>query len=332
MYWESLTSFRLLMRRSKRYWALLLPWLVSACSTAPPLSIPLEISYQRKLEVPFFAQQDYHCGPAALAETAVYQGVKTSPDDLVNKVFVPGREGAFTVEMRAAARRLGLMPFYLRGGLPALLSEVDAGNPVLVLQNLGLSWWPTWHYAVVVGYDRADRSLLLHSGSQAYYRVAMTTFLQTWQRANYWAIVPVSDQRVPATAQLNDFLRASLEFEETGDIARAIDFYRRAERHWPMAKPALLALANAHLSNNDPVASMAVYRKALQTDPQDPMLWNNYAFALLKAECRAAAMNAVSRALLYSDNMPRYQQSADEIRQALQRPRKEPLAVTCPSF
>ncbi|QQD18167.1 PA2778 family cysteine peptidase [Spongiibacter nanhainus] len=320
------------MRPTNRCLALLLPVLLAACSSAPRPSIPLDLHYQRKLDVPFFAQQTYHCGPAALAETAVYRGVDTHPDSLADKVFVPGRKGAFTVEMRAASRRLGLMPFYLRGGLPALLTEVDAGNPVLVLQNLGLSWWPTWHYAVVVGYDRADRSLLLHSGTRAYYRVAMTTFLETWQRANYWAIVPVSAQQVPATADLNTYLRAALEFEQTGELARAIDFYRRAEINWPMAKPALLALANAHLANDDPVASMAVYRKALQTDPQDPMLWNNYAFALLRAECGAAAMNAVSRALLYADGDPRYQQSASEIREAMQQRRKQPLSVSCPSF
>ena len=27
---------------------------------------------------------------------------------------------------------------------------------LLVLQNLGLSWLPRWHYAVVVGYDLAE--------------------------------------------------------------------------------------------------------------------------------------------------------------------------------
>jgi hypothetical protein len=32
------------------------------------------------------------------------------------------------------------------------VDQLEAGRPVLVLQNLALKLWPQWHYAVVVGY------------------------------------------------------------------------------------------------------------------------------------------------------------------------------------
>jgi hypothetical protein len=55
--------------------------------------------------------------------------------------------------MIGAARRHGRLA-YLITGPDSMFEEVAAGHPVIVLQNLGLSWYPVWHYAVVVGYDQ----------------------------------------------------------------------------------------------------------------------------------------------------------------------------------
>ncbi len=81
-----------------------------------------------------------------------------------DEVFIPGREGSLQLEMVAAARRHGMLVYPLQGGLESVLEEVAAGNPVLVLQNQAFSWWPRWHFAVVVGFDRERRELVLRSG------------------------------------------------------------------------------------------------------------------------------------------------------------------------
>ena len=47
--------------------------------------------------VPFFAQEDYQCGPAALATSLAHFKVAVTPDDLVDKVYLPARQGSLRV-------------------------------------------------------------------------------------------------------------------------------------------------------------------------------------------------------------------------------------------
>jgi len=120
--------------------ALALLTLLGACAStapAPPRGAASELS-----AVPFFPQTEYQCGPAALATVLVHSGVTTRPETLTPQIYLPGRKGSLQLELLAAARRAGRIPFTLTGGPDALLAELAAGNPVLVLQNLGLRSLP----------------------------------------------------------------------------------------------------------------------------------------------------------------------------------------------
>ena len=64
-------------------------------------------------EVPFFPQDDYQCGPAALATVMSAAGVKVTPEELVPEVYLPERKGSLQVEMLAAPRRHGLVSYQL---------------------------------------------------------------------------------------------------------------------------------------------------------------------------------------------------------------------------
>jgi len=71
--------------------------------------------------------------------------------------------------MIAAARRNGFVAIELAPNLSDLLAEIAAGNPVVVLQNLALDWYPAWHYAVAIGYDlKASASLCARARSGAF--------------------------------------------------------------------------------------------------------------------------------------------------------------------
>ncbi|MEZ5628642.1 MAG: hypothetical protein R3E34_14145 [Rhodocyclaceae bacterium] len=48
--------------------------------------------------------------------------------------------------------------------LEAVMRETHLGNPVVVLQNLGLSWSPALLYAVVIGYDLDAAHFVLRAG------------------------------------------------------------------------------------------------------------------------------------------------------------------------
>src|SRR5262249_34976020 len=97
---------------------------------------------------PLFPQDDYQCGPPALAVVLANAGVKATPQELVPQVSLPARQGSLQVEMLAAARRNGLVSYTLAPSYEALLRELAAGTPVILLQNLGL--FEGWHYAVAI--------------------------------------------------------------------------------------------------------------------------------------------------------------------------------------
>lgn len=141
------------------------------------------------VDVPFYPQEDYQCGPAALATVLVHRGVTTSPEALVPKVYLPERRGGLKLELVAAARQSGMLVYPLQPSLDALLAQVAAGNPVLVMQNLGLDWYPQWHFAVVVGYDRAKDELVLRSATTRRWVTDLRSFDRTWARAERWAVV-----------------------------------------------------------------------------------------------------------------------------------------------
>lgn len=78
---------------------LLVACLFSAgCATsqlaALPSQLPATVPARSELTaVPFHPQEDYQCGPAALATTLMYSGVVTSPAALVPQVYLPARIG-----------------------------------------------------------------------------------------------------------------------------------------------------------------------------------------------------------------------------------------------
>jgi len=130
-------------------------------------------------ETPFYPQTQHQCGPAALATVLQYKGVEASPEKLSSQVYIPGRKGSLQVEMTAAARRHGMFPYQLEPSLTDLLTEIEAGNPVLVLQNLGFEWYPNWHYAVVVGYDIENQEIILRSGTTRRWVTSFEAFERT---------------------------------------------------------------------------------------------------------------------------------------------------------
>ena len=124
-------------------------------AAAPVQGLPRQA---RLPDVPFHPQEDYQCGPAALAMALGAVGRARTPESLTAEVYLPARQGTLQAEMLALPRREGLLSIPMPATIAALLRAVADGYAVVVFQNLGLSIMPVWHYAVIVGYDLdADR-------------------------------------------------------------------------------------------------------------------------------------------------------------------------------
>ena len=214
---------------------------VSALVAQPPAGLPTAAGIA---SVPFHPQEDYQCGPAALATVLQHAGNEATPASLVPQVYVPARKGSLQAEMLAATRRQGLVAYELAPRLEALLRELAAGTPVLVLQNLALDWAPRWHYAVAIGYDLRERSLVLRSGVTRRLAMRLDTFEHTWARSGHWAMLALSPERVPETAMELPYLNAVAALERVAPAA-ARRGYEAALARWPDSVTAALGLGNA---------------------------------------------------------------------------------------
>lgn len=275
---------------------------LGGCATAPQMAAlerawPTAWPDQVLLStVPFFAQDDHLCGPASLAMVAQAAGREVSPAQLTQQVYLPGRQGALQVEMLAATRRMGLVPYLLAPELRVLLAEVAAGEPVLVLQNLGLSFSPLWHYAVVIGYDRATQDLILHSGTTARQRMPVSTFEQTWARGGNWAVRVSPPAQLPATAQPEPWARAVAALERV-DAPAAYAAWAAALQRWPDDRSALLGLGNAAYAMGQRERAAQAFDAATQAQPDFADAWHNLAQVRLELGQLPAAQAAADRAV-----------------------------------
>lgn len=259
---------------------------------------PADLPAQALLtEVPFFPQDDYECGPAALAMLLQSAGVAVTPADLKPQVFLPGRRGSLQIELLVAARRHGVPAYRLAPTLDALLHEVAAGHPVLVFQNLSLPIYPIWHYAVVIGFDRQRQVLLLNSGVTRQQEISLFTFERTWVRGDSWAMLALPAATLPATAEALPMAEAIAALERV-DAAAARKAYRAALQRWPTQPVLLLGAGNAAYASGDLAGAAAAYRHAVTVQPDAADAWNNLAQVLMeqgnRVEARAAAEHAVA--------------------------------------
>jgi hypothetical protein len=245
---------------------------------SPPGLLPRHVELTR---VPFFAQEDFQCGPAALAMTLSAAGMVTTPDELEPEVYLPGRKGSLQVEMLAASRRHGAVAYQLAPQLNDVLSEVAAGTPVVVLQNLALSWYPVWHYAVVIGYDLEQREILLRSGREQRQVLPFATFEHTWARSDHWAMTATPPERIPQSAEAIRYIFAISALEKTGYPERAHIAYESALKRWPKNLEAQIGAGNTAYSMKAMPQAESAFRQAVQDHPDSVAALNNLAQTLI---------------------------------------------------
>lgn len=248
-------------------------------------------------EVPFYPQTAFQCGPAALATTLSWSGVSIAPETLTSQVYLPAREGSLQAELLGATRRNGRVPYVLEPRLDALLRELAAGRPVIVLQNLAFAWYPKWHYAVAVGYDLDRDEIVLRSGVTQRHTLALTTFERTWRRGDRWALVTLVPGELPATVKELPYLESVVAFERLGDHAASQRAYRAATERWPASVGAWLGLGNSLYATGNVAQAATAFRELTARRPEAAVGYNNLALALADLgqldEAEAMAQRAV---------------------------------------
>jgi hypothetical protein len=254
--------------------ALVLPQ-TTALKKNSPLISPQNINLE---SVPFFTQEKYQCGPAALAMVLNYAGVKVTPEELVDQVYIPSRKGSLQVEMLAATRRNGLLAYELAPQLQDLLREISAGHPVIVLENYSYGLWPVWHYAVAIGYNINEGEITRRSGTHFAEILPFSAFEYLWKTDGYWSMVALPLDQIPASATETKYANAILALEKSGYTKNAHIAYSTLLKHWPKSLAGQMGLGNTALKLKDLETAKSAFINVTQEHPQAVEAFNNLAY------------------------------------------------------
>ncbi|MEO6699232.1 MAG: PA2778 family cysteine peptidase [Paraperlucidibaca sp.] len=291
------------MRRSSFWLTVLLALLLSACMTPQALDLRVQPPQSAELSsVPFYAQRQYECGPAALAMVMTHLGSPVTPEELAPSLYIPGREGTLTDELVAQSRLRGFVPERLAPDLRVIAQAVADGSPVIVFQNNGLFWYPIWHYAVVIGVDAVRGEVILRSGEQQRLVLTWSVFDRTWSRSGRWAIrlLPVQAEW-PASVSSSVVTRQLLVMAKTAAPELALAGLRRGLQRWPEEVSLWLALAQVSEQKAGLVSAERVLREGLTALPESPWLLNNLADVLIRSGRPQPALALAQRAVLQLD-------------------------------
>jgi tetratricopeptide (TPR) repeat protein len=206
---------------------------------------------------------------------------------------LPARKGSLQVEMLATPRRYGLVSYLLAPRYEDILREVAAGNPVVVLQNLGSDW----HYAVVAGYDGVEGMMVLRSGQVKRQEMQFFVLEYTWANTGHWAMVTMPPDRIPATATEPAYLEAIVAMARVGAPRAVQTAYQTFLERWPDNVTASIGLANSYYTQGHLDAAEAVLRRAAERNPESDAVMNNLAQALSDEGRNDEALAIIERAV-----------------------------------
>ena len=270
-------------------------------------------------DTPFYSQTTDQCGPSALATALNDAGVPVTPDELAPSIYIPDRNGSLQFELLAATRGYGRVPYPISPDVLALLGEIQAGRPVLVLQNLGLGFAPVWHYAVVVGYLPGENKFVLRSGEHKRHLVKTSRFLRTWRRAKSWGIVVLPPGELPADNDAATFVQAVASLESVGQFEAAAAAYQAAVAQWPEHALAWLGLGTSYYALGDLDDAGDAYDELLSIEPDNVIALNNLSMVLADDGHIDDAIRTINRALSLTEQSGATHELVSRTRDELQR-------------
>jgi predicted double-glycine peptidase len=145
------------------------------------------------LDIPFFPQEDFQCGPAALATVLNYwygkagSAKQLTPEEIAAAIYSPSAKGVLGIDLELYARAQGFKSEQRPGTIDGLKGSIDQAIPVVVLVDYGFSVYQRNHFMVVKGYG--ERTLVVNSGRQENQLIKDEEFLKTWKKTGSWMLL-----------------------------------------------------------------------------------------------------------------------------------------------
>lgn len=275
-------------------------------------------------DVPFVPGEERMGAPAALAILLRHTGRDVTPEQVARDIdpALPGDDMA--VALALVARQQGRLVYPLAPRLEAMLAALNQGYPVLVRQNTGLSFWPAWHYAVVVGADRRSETFWLRSGSLERQALSFASFERGWARGGHWAALIIDPRQIPESLDARMVIRELAMMERAGALADAQAGFNRALLNWPEQKTAWLGLASTSQALGEMDRAESTLRELVRRAPQYGAGLNNLADLLLKTGRPLEALPFAERAVSVLD-IPQTRSTLQAARLAMEPIKTEAL-------
>jgi ABC-type bacteriocin/lantibiotic exporter with double-glycine peptidase domain len=135
--------------------------------------------------VPFYPQDEYMCGPAALASVIGYYGRAGGMEDVAKEVYSEKLKGTLPMDLLIYAREKGFEVKYYKGSVSNIKESLTRREPLILFLNLGYGFYPVGHYIVAVGMDEKAGVVFAHSGTEKEQAFTMKELEKSWSKTGY---------------------------------------------------------------------------------------------------------------------------------------------------
>ncbi|WP_085745911.1 peptidase C39 family protein [Pseudomonas sp. R45(2017)] len=179
----------------------------------------------------FYRGEAYQSGPQVLASLLSQQGIVITPGLLEKPLHLPGAEDKLQQNLQNLAREYGMVVYPLDSNLPALLTQVAAGYPVMVRFSEGSAFWAEPRYAILSGYDRLKQKVLLRAGMNRRELMSFSSFEAALEKSGGWAVLIQKPTQVPAAVDQQRWLKAADALAQAGQEREAAQARKALAQH-----------------------------------------------------------------------------------------------------
>ena len=179
----------------------------------------------------FYRGEANQSGPQVLASLLSQQGIVITPGLLEKPLHLPGAEDKLQHNLQSLAREYGMVVYPLDKNLPALLTQVAAGYPVMVRFTEGSAFWAEQRYAILAGYDRQKQTVLLRAGMDRRELMSFGSFESAFTSAGGWAVLIQKPNQIPANVDRQRWLNAANDLAQAGQENEAAQARKALAAH-----------------------------------------------------------------------------------------------------
>jgi hypothetical protein len=144
-------------------------------------------------DIPFFKQEAFQCGPAALATVIDYwhqrtgKGAWVTPEQLVPEIYSPTARGILGIDLEIYAKKHGFQSRQFAGKVLDLREAIDLGTPPIILVDYGFGFYQQGHFMVVTGYGPGG--IIVNNGLHENQFISEEDLDRIWRKTGYWAFL-----------------------------------------------------------------------------------------------------------------------------------------------